>query len=416
MGQKLEPRKTVAEGLVEVPREVLDSRSDAEIIASLTRFQPVVSEKNVWAFWDHGLERMKPWMRQNVINWVRRLGSSWTVRVTDVVPGSPNHVLNYVPDDYFPSAFLENRIDGDQKGQHASDLARLPLLIEHGGAYMDVGLLLFRNIDDICWAELQDPKSPFEICAFALQGREYFGQIINSFIAARKGNIFAKKWHSIYLHLWADRTNLIGVQQHPAIRHLGLLKYDDDPTFGDACDWEAFTDYASHALAYERLRLTKDPSPGGFDGAGYFQKHVFLLDAWSEMFLRQDEFDGDGLYEIFSTTYDLEKLSSGDVKQRAVEELCNSLLAKSCMAKFSSGFWQPGMPLPLTRHWADRENSSFDPMTWAGYLRHGSIHFEQLRYHGRCLPPLEIPLEKDTVHQVGLLEPVDEAAASHKME
>ncbi|KAI0836046.1 hypothetical protein F5Y06DRAFT_305642 [Hypoxylon sp. FL0890] len=407
MRQGVEQVRTVAEGPVEVPREVLDSRSEAEIIASLARFQPVVSEKNVWAFWDQGLERMKPWMRQNVINWVRRLGSSWTVRVTDIVPGSPNHVLNFVPAYYFPRAFLENKIDGDQRGQHASDLARLPLVIEHGGVYMDVGLLLFRNIDDICWAELQNPESPFEICAFALQGRDHFGQIINAFIATRKGNIFAKKWHSIYLHLWAGRTNLIDVHKHPIIRHLGLLRYDDDPTFGDGCNWEAFTDYASHALAFERLRLTKDPSVDGFDGAAYFQKHVFLLDAWSEMFLRQDEFDGDGLYEMLSTPRNLEKLNGGDARQLAAEELCNSLLAKSCMAKFSSGFWQPGMPLPLTHHWSTHETSSSDPTTWAGYLRHGSVHFEQLRYHGRCLPPLEIPPEKDTVYQVGLLEPVD---------
>lgn len=58
---------------------------------------------------------------------------------------------------------------------------------------MDTGMLLFRGIDDICWSELMNPESPFEICAFALQGRKYFGQIINSFIAARKGNIFARK-------------------------------------------------------------------------------------------------------------------------------------------------------------------------------------------------------------------------------
>lgn len=120
----------VAEGLVEVPPHTLDNRCEDEIVSALTRFQPVESERNVWAFWDQGFDKMKPLMRQNVINWVQRLGPSWTVRVTDLVPGSPNHVLVYTPIDYFPWAFIENRIDGNQKGQHASDLARLPLIIE----------------------------------------------------------------------------------------------------------------------------------------------------------------------------------------------------------------------------------------------------------------------------------------------
>ncbi|KAI1443740.1 hypothetical protein F5Y02DRAFT_392739, partial [Annulohypoxylon stygium] len=268
---------------------------------------------------------------------------------------------------------------------------------------MDTGMLLFRGIDDICWSELMNPESPFEICAFALQGRKYFGQIINSFIAARKGNIFARKWHAIYLHLWRDnRTNLVDVHKDPLIRHLGLLQYPDDPTFGGDCNWATFTDYASHALAYERLRLTRDTS---FDGATYFQQHVFLLDAWSEMFLRQDEFDGDRLHALFSLPRDLGDGTNTE-EQRTAEDLCISLLAKSSVAKFSSGFWQPGMPLPLTQHWNRDENVSCTHTTWAGYLRYGSVHFEQLRYWRRCLPPLVIPPEQETVYEVGLLEPV----------
>lgn len=209
--------------------------------------------------------------------------------------------------------------------------------------------------------------------------------------------------HAIYLHLWRDnRTNLVDVHKDPLIRHLGLLQYPDDPTFGGDCNWATFTDYASHALAYERLRLTRDTS---FDGATYFQQHVFLLDAWSEMFLRQDEFDGDRLHALFSLPRDLGDGTNTE-EQRTAEDLCISLLAKSSVAKFSSGFWQPGMPLPLTQHWNRDENVSCTHTTWAGYLRYGSVHFEQLRYWRRCLPPLVIPPEQETVYEVGLLEPV----------
>ena len=55
---------------------------------------------------------------------------------------------------------------------------------------MDVSTILFRTLDEICWTEIEDPGSPYEVAAFAFQTRAYFGQIVNGFIACRKDNPF----------------------------------------------------------------------------------------------------------------------------------------------------------------------------------------------------------------------------------
>lgn len=51
---------------------------------------------------------------------------------------------------------------------------------------MDVGILMIRNLDDICWSALEDPSTPYEVAGMAQQMGSYFGMIMNSFIGARK--------------------------------------------------------------------------------------------------------------------------------------------------------------------------------------------------------------------------------------
>lgn len=46
--------------------EVLDDRSDDEILASLKEHVPVTSEKNVWGFWNTGVDSIPGWSKRNV--------------------------------------------------------------------------------------------------------------------------------------------------------------------------------------------------------------------------------------------------------------------------------------------------------------------------------------------------------------
>lgn len=173
------------------PLKAADHRSDAEILNSLTEYRQVTSEKNVWAFWDKGIQAMSGWCQRNVVNWVRLLDSSWTVRVLDSVPGSANYVLNYESASSLGRALVDGTMDGDYIGQHSADMVRGACILAHGGVFLDVGIILTRDLDRICWNQLSDPDSPFQVSAPLMYGTN----IANHFVAARKGDPFIKRWY-----------------------------------------------------------------------------------------------------------------------------------------------------------------------------------------------------------------------------
>lgn len=74
-----------------------------------------------------------------------------------MVEGSPNHYANYVPNatEFFPESFLKSAMTGTHSAPHAADLIRLPLLNMYGGVWIDVGFMLFRGLDDLCWNKLE---------------------------------------------------------------------------------------------------------------------------------------------------------------------------------------------------------------------------------------------------------------------
>lgn len=170
--------------------EPTDCRTDEQIFASLSEYKPITSEKNVWAYWHSGLSNMPKWNQRNVIDWVRILGPEWTVRVLDSVAGSVNHVLQFAPESLMPSAFVDRTMDGPFVGQHGADLTRTACLYEHGGVWMDVGSILVRHLDRVCWNELEDANSPYKVAMFMLWGLAPG----NFFVAARKNDPLIYQW------------------------------------------------------------------------------------------------------------------------------------------------------------------------------------------------------------------------------
>lgn len=171
--------------------EISDHRSEEEILQSLTKHVPVTSEKNVWAFWHAGVRSMPAWCQRNVIDWVRICGSSgWTIRVLDSRPGSPNHPLNFVEPELLPECFKQGTMKGPWTGPHSADFLRGALLWTHGGVSMDVGIILIRDLDRVCWNKMTEPDSPYRIATQHMWGQT----ISNFFVAARKGDPFIKRW------------------------------------------------------------------------------------------------------------------------------------------------------------------------------------------------------------------------------
>lgn len=396
--------------LLEIPPEytdqleiikVVDERSDEEILQTLNQYSAVVSEKNIWAFWHSGISTMPSWCQRNAIDWVRICGPAWTIRVVDNVPDSPNYVLKYVTPDLFPAAFVEGKMDSKFHGQHSADFVRTATLFTHGGAWMDVGNILTRHIERICWDQLADPDTPQRIAIMLM-----FGQmVVNYFVAARKGDPFIKRWHELFLHVWGDRTNHEGLLSSPLLSPVLILSYQPWLDIGIGFDFKAppitAAEYITQCYCWRRLTYLEDAGDG-FSCADYWMNNVLLLDCmkegWSAEAVVGFNAGGQAIFDLLNLSRDGDK--STDEYKKA-EKLVWSVLSNSCMMKITKGGDLMRTPL-LGSLWDKPENRDRDrePGTFAELLRYGSVHFHQKR-EGLVTKTAERP---DAIWKKGVLE------------
>lgn len=380
-----------ATALREVPTSELDLRPEDEIIAQLRGFQPITSEKNVWAFWDKGIDALYPSYKCTVVNWVRKLGPSWTIRLVDVLPGSPNHIYNFVGRDYFPECFVSDTMDGSHKAQHTSDLVRLPLLYEHGGVWMDVGNMLHTHLDTLFWNPLIEPGSPYEMTAWIITGqiRRKWGSFGNYMLAARKGCVFIKNWHDGYKSLWEGRTNATDFHKAALIQEIGIAD--------GMADWfpeekvKGMSDYVAHMLIGDRTRNLLDVTTG-WNGREFFNKKVFMVEGIRNGVLAAliTNFEGQRQVDLLTT-----RLDEPDVEKRqAAEKFVIEMLEQSHMYKVyhnSSG----GVPalgdLIKRPGYLDADHR---PGTFGEMYRYGTVHWQPTRGVERLEP---MPAEEELI-------------------
>ncbi|TGJ75552.1 hypothetical protein E0Z10_g10981 [Xylaria hypoxylon] len=395
----------VPPGLKLIDLNKFDLRSDEEIAIWLQKPHPITSDKNVWAFWNSGYTNMPPWVQRNIINWVRRLGPEWTVHLLDNVPCSETNVTRYVESSYFPDAFNNNTMDGPSVGPHSGDLVRLPLIWKYGGVWIDAGTFLFRSIDDICWNQIEDPATPYEVAGFVIEMRPGVDCMLNGFVAAKRKNPFIKRWHDIYLALWEEGvTNAQGFHKHPLLRHLPLFCPPVDKLNCPNLNvmMEAFSDYMAAFMCFDRLRKLIDPADG-FNGPEYYSKHMLLFPALQETyyFQQQTNWSGTRQFELLAAR----RTGEGVVKDegwQAAENFVIDALANTSTMKLSHG--PPGaLDSFLADLWDSKEHQEKDNIddTFAAYLRYGSVHFEQTR----AMIPMKMGWPTEEVLICGVLEP-----------
>ncbi|KAI2472410.1 hypothetical protein F4781DRAFT_428381 [Annulohypoxylon bovei var. microspora] len=378
-------------GLRVVPESELDLRPEALILAELRSFRPVASEKNVWAFWDRGLDAMYPSYRRTVVDWVRKLGRSWTVRVVDLVEGSPNNVYKYVDKDWFPACLVDGTMDGRHAAQHAADLVRLPLLFAHGGVWMDVGNMLHTHLDRLFWEPLTAPGSPYEMAAWVITGqiRRQWGSFGNYMLAARKGCLFIRHWHEGFKELWKNRTNADGFHKLPLLKDIGLAEGMADWHFADKV--REMSDYVAHMLIGERTRNLLDVATG-WDGRAFYATKVFHVEGIRNGILGaiRTDYDGARQAELFTTALD----EPDAARRQAAEDFVVEMLEQSHMYKVyhnSAG----GVPAlgDLVKKDGFRD-ADHRPGTFGELYRYGTVHWESTRGVDRMIPQ---PTDEDMI-------------------
>jgi hypothetical protein len=380
-----------------------DQRSDEQILADLQAFTPVdpSSERNIWAFWDRGLAACKPWCQRNIIGWVRRHGHSWTVRVLDAVDGSPNHYSKYIPTTaaFFPDTFLKRTMTGTYVAPHAADLIRLPLLHLYGGVWIDVGFMLFRGLDDLCWNALEDPVNPLEIAGFKMTISQEVGMFWNGFIAARKDCVAVKHWHDIFLKVWQGRDSTAGMSDHALLRHLPRYEVPSSTGKPPAFQYAHFVDYLAQMFCLERLRHLRDPALD-WDGPAFFAQRVLLYECVTEVYWAQHLTHWDGRKQFEMLNRQREGAEQNEDYKEA-EAFVADILGMSSTMKLSHGLVTEQREY-LARIWDEPENADADrrPGTFAAHLRWASVHFQQTRE----LTPVSLPLREDALLTGGLLD------------
>jgi hypothetical protein len=357
------------------------TRSDEEITETLCQFQPVVSEKNIWAFWHAGVRAMPAWNLRNVISWSRMHDAEWTVRVLDSIPDSPNYYLNYVSASYLPDALVRGVLDGPYVGPHSADFLRGACLFVHGGVFLDVGILLVRTLDRICWNKLADPSSPFQICIPWMYGTT----IANSFTAARKGDPFIESWHKLFVHLWKGRVNHKGIIADPLLAFAATLDFDESRAakfhWDFAVEPVVVMEYISQVLCWQRVCMLNKDQGEGFVPLQYWKHKVLIFDVLEECWGAEATLGfvgcGQKVFELLRLRLDSDQSSP---EYQDAKKLVWRLLSESSLQKVVHGKHLTH-DKNLGELWDDPANEGSDcgPGTFAELLRYGAEHFEQVR-------------------------------------
>ncbi|KAJ3519070.1 hypothetical protein NM208_g14277 [Fusarium decemcellulare] len=356
-----------------------DNRTDEEIVDAILNPPPVTTEENVWAFWDKGYDAMPPWQKRNVLGWARILGPSWSIRVLDLIHGSPANIFNFLDGVDLPKHLNEGRTTGRYAGANTSDTIRLPCVYQHGGS---AGLAL------------KSPRVKFQVAVASGDPTLKSGTAENFFIAGRKGNGFIKRWMMILLEAWTGRINNKGIHAHPLFHHLvrdGNITHVFKEATGDKLD------YFQAYLAYERLRLLEDPHDG-FSGPSYCKNRVLLIDyrefAAGAMLTNDN---GPKQMQLFNTRYDQNQDSE---EYKEAKEFFTNILSNAAMLK--QYHWRDHDVPTLADLWDRPENHELDaePNTFGGYLRYISSRYTQ----DRTITGLKFPPIREKVLVAGVLE------------
>ncbi|KAM0815760.1 putative glycosyl transferase [Seiridium cardinale] len=323
-----------------------------------------------------------------------------------MVVGSPNHYSNFIPNttEFFPDAFVEGIMSGTHKAPHAADLIRLPLLHLYGGVWVDVGFMLFRNLDDLCWDKLMDPTRDLQLFGFKMTISAEVAMFWNGFIAARKCCVAIKHWHGIFLKLWKGAGNTAGMSSHPIIRHLPRYEVPSSTGQPPAFQYAHFVDYLAQMFCLERLRHIEDPAIN-WDGPAFFETSVLIYECVTEVYWAQHltHWDGRKQFEL------LNRRREDAIKDESYFEadaFVTGILDTSPTMKLSHGLVTEQREY-LPRIWDEPENSDADtaPGTFAEYLRWASENFHQTK----DLTSLSLPLMEDALISGGLLDVIGDS-------
>lgn len=394
MGSQIYP---LPAGLHAIPTHLLDLRPDSEVDHDLLHPKPVSDEKNVWFFWHTGYTHMHPYTRRNIRAWHRRFSpQGWTIRVLDRLPSSPLNVANFLDisdPGTFPRAFVDGTIGGDYAPQHTSDLVRWPLLLKYGGVYADVGMMQIGDLDRLWRETVGNPASRFEVLSYNAGGVE--GRCLtNYFLVSGRNNPLFARCHQLLLRLWAadgGKVSTEGMHSSPLLKGIPLMGgsftiEEEDRKIEEEETSRMLTDYIIQGQVMTMVMGLVDEEDS-WDGPKYVAEHVYGIEFMVGSQLINDITGWDGGQKAFNLM-SLSLPKGGEVEsteQKQAREIVEACLQKSFGFKLAHGLILRVYKDTLGSLWRKHEGSDNVPGTYAHWLRHGTMYWNQ----DGIPPPLE---------------------------
>ncbi|KAH8176960.1 capsular polysaccharide synthesis protein [Sarocladium implicatum] len=380
----------IPEGVYRVPLDLLDLRPDAEIDHDLLNPKPVTeSEKNIWFFWHAGFAQMHGYTQRNIRAWHRRFSKQgWVIRVLDRNPSSPLNIANFLDvhdRSVFPPAFVDGRIGGDYAPQHTSDMVRWPLLLKYGGVYADVGVIQIGDVDRLWNETIANPASPYEVISYNMSGGVSRG-LANYFFGSRKDNPLFARCHKLFLALWSadgGKTDTEGMHASPLLKGVPLMSGDgmsfteNGKTYGPEEISRLLSDYIVQGQALTLVIGLVDEADG-WNGPQYAKDHIFAPDYMegSQLINVMTAWNGPRQLELMSLK--LPRVGETETADQAqAREIVQACLQKSFGFKLAHGLIIRVLGATLGSLWRDNPGSDDVPGTYAHWLRHATMYWNQ---------------------------------------
>jgi hypothetical protein len=377
-------------GLHVIPEHLLDLRPDSEIDHDLLHPKPIseADEKNIWFFWHSGYRNMHPYSQRNIRAWHQRFSKlGWVIRVLDRQPGSPLSVDNFLDvsdPNTFPRAFIDGTIVGDYALQHTSDLVRWPLLLKYGGVYADVGMIQIGDLDRLWRTTVGDPTSRFEVLSYHAGGDGF--ALTNYFLCSNRNNPLFVRFHRLLLELWAadgGKVSTDGMHRSPLLKGLPLMGQEDitiqdgDRTIGNEETKRLLTDYIIQGQAMTMVMGLIDEEDA-WDGPKYVAEHVYGIEFMegSQLINELTAWDGRKAFDLMSLPLPTDGQLETD-PQKEARQIIEACLQKSFGFKLAHGLILKVMKCTLGSLWRDNDGSDNVPGTYAHWLRHATIYWNQ---------------------------------------
>lgn len=235
------------------------------------------------------------------------------------------------------------------------------------------------------WREtVGNAESGFEVLSYDM-GTAAERSLADYFIACRRDNPFFYRCHKLLLVLWAaegGKVSTEGMHKDPLLKGVPLLRsgvaiQEADRTIGIEETCKMLTDYIIQGQVISMVMGLVDEDDG-WDGPKYVADHVYAMEfmTGAQLINEFTAWDGRKAFQLLSLPLPKagERESDG---QRQAREIVQARLQRSFAFRLAHGIIIKVLGDTVGSLWRTHEGSDCVPGTYAHWLRHGMVFWNQ---------------------------------------